>query len=114
MSLYMISNKTRNAVKDHFGSYIKKTSIDADVEENTTDFSVREDNGDAASNETYLASSVGMTATRALDDTDRRVVYLGREIMREGKRCVSCSCAHLDSLMDLRILLLYFVCRKTR
>jgi len=84
MSLYMISNKTRNAVKEHFGSYIKKTSIDADVEENTTDFSVRESNDEAASNETYLVASAGVMATRALDDTDRRVVYLGRELMREG------------------------------
>ena len=83
MSLYMISNKTRNAVKDRFGSYIKKTTIESDNDNATHDFTIDDTIGDE-SNEVFLASSIGMTATRALDNNDKSIVYLGKSLLRDG------------------------------
>ncbi len=80
----MISNKTRNAVKAHFGSYIKKTKIEADIEHNTTDFTVAEGVDDVTANDDALAASIGITATRALNREDKRIIYLGKSLLREG------------------------------
>ena len=76
----MISNKTRNAVRDQFGSYIKKTNAKPDEAENTKDF-MQDD--DVAGN-IYLGSSSAIDAGDVSVDTDDQTIYLGSEVLEEG------------------------------